>query len=448
MSQRDLRTRELEDDSHEYPAQPRQPASRRRQGVASIIVALLVMTLGVATFATISTYRAAKSRAKASATSTPMEPLWSTTATSPLQAPIRGVGLPKGVEITAFTLTGTNDGWGTGCVITNPVTGFPDRCMVFHFTSRAWIQVGAALPGIRLSGIDMLSSSEGWVIGCDDSSNGLLLHISNGAWQREPLPTAEPQAAIGDIAMRTPDEGWAAVANPKAAQGGANTSLYHYSGGVWSLVSTLPRSLQYITDIAPVADGEALVIGWNTGNTISSLVHIQGGTAKVELTSPNHSTFYRLRMFAPNDIWIEGARHNPKTNTYTDDTPLVYHFNGATWSKMSLYASKAAQHAGVVAPNIVWGFASVKPAPASSLFGTGTGYLASIFSNAGGQWKTLGVPYKDLQSLDVVSSSSTDVWAVGSYMVLTRLPNNSGYAGVGHSVLLRYTGGSWTEYGR
>ncbi len=443
MRRRDLRTRELDDDSREYPAQPRQPASQWRPAATSVIAALLVMTLGVAAFAAISMSRTAKREIKAPATATPMEPLWSTTATSPLQAPRRGAGLPQGVEITAFTLTGTDEGWGTGCVITNQVAGFPDRCMVFHYASGAWAQAGPALPGIRLSGLDMLSSSEGWVAGCDDSSRGLLLHIANGAWQQEPLPTAEPQSDVTVMAMRTPDEGWMAVANPKGAQGGANTSLYHYSGGVWTLVST---SLQYITDIAPVADGEAWVIGWNTDAT-SSLAHIQGGTATVALTSPSDSTFYRLRMFAPNDIWIEGARHDPKTNYYTDDTPLVYHFDGATWSDVSLGASKSAQHASVVASDTVWGFASVKPPLTSPLYGM-VEYIASIYSNAGGQWKTLSVPYKDLQSLDVVSSSSADVWAVGSYMVMTPLPNNAGYSGVGHSVLLRYTGGSWTEYGR
>ncbi|HEU0027711.1 MAG TPA: hypothetical protein VFQ25_11405 [Ktedonobacterales bacterium] len=443
MRQRDLQTRELEDDSREYVAQPRPPTNRRRPAVASVIAALLVMTLGVATFATISAYRTAKGAMSASATHTPLTPLWSTTATSPLQEPRRGVGLPKGVEITAFTLTGTDEGWGTGCVITDRVAGFPDRCMVFHYSAGAWAQVGPALPGERLSGIDMLSSSEGWVIGCDDASTGLLLHISNGAWQKELTPMVVPHAAIGVVAMRAPDEGWAAVANLKAAQGGASTSLYHYSGGVWTLVST---SLQYITDIAPVADGEALVIGWNTGNTQSSLAHIQGGTATVELTSPRNSTFYRLRTFAPNDIWIEGAKHDPLSNLEADDTPLVYHFDGATWSAVNLHASKAVQHAGIVSPNIVWGFAIVEPPPSSQMYRTS--YIASIYSNAGGQWKTLGVPYKDLQSLDVVSSSSTDVWAVGAYMVMTKLANNSGYAGVGHSVLLHYTGGSWTEYGR
>ncbi len=76
MRQRDLQTRELDDDSREYPAQPRPPASRRRPAIASVIAALLVMALGVATFATISTHRTAKRVTKASATAT-SAPLWS-----------------------------------------------------------------------------------------------------------------------------------------------------------------------------------------------------------------------------------------------------------------------------------------------------------------------------------------------------------------------------------
>ena len=447
MRQSDLRTREIEDDSHEYPAQPGSPAPRRRPAIASVIAALLVMTLGVATFATISALRTAKRETKAAATATSAAPLWSASATSPLQAPRHGVGLPKGVEITAFTLTGPDEGWGTGCVTTDRAVGFPDRCMVYHYSAGSWAQVGPALPGERLSGLDMLSSSEGWVIGCDDASTGLLLHISNGAWRKEPMPMVAPHAAIGVVAMRTPDEGWAAVANVKGEQGGANTSLYYYSGGAWSLVS-IPASLHFITDIAPVADGEALVIGWNTGNTQSSLVHIQGGTATVELASPRNSTLYRLRVFAPNDIWIEGAKHDPLSNVDTKDTPLVYHFDGATWSEVSLDAPKSAQYIGVVASDMVWGYASVAPPLTSPLYGAGYGYIASIYSNAGGTWKTLSVPYKDLQSLEIVSSSSTDVWAIGMYMVTTPLPDNTGYSSIGHFVLLRYTGASWTEYGR
>jgi hypothetical protein len=55
--------------------------------------------------------------------------------------------------------------------------------------------------------------------------------------------------------------------------------------------------------------------------------------------------------------------------------------------------------------------------------------------------------------IEVVSSSSNAVWAIGQYMVTTQVPDNSGnggqsYASISHYVLLHYVGGAWTEYGR
>jgi hypothetical protein len=304
--------------------------------------------------------------------------------------------------------------------------------------------VSATLSGVYLGGLDMLSSSEGWAMGGDGDGRSYLLHISNGGWQQVSLPAADPQGAPAVMAMRTPDEGWLAVANPKGAQGGANTSLLHYTGGTWSLVASV---LHYITDIAPVADGEAWVIGWNTDGT-SSLVHVKGRAATVVLTSPGNSSFSHLRMFAPNDIWIEGAMH-AASNADIDDVPLVYHFDGAAWSNVNLHVPNGAQHVSIVASGTAWSFANVQPASPQDQ--SAEGQMASIYSNAGGQWQTLSVPYKDLQSLKVVSTSSADVWAIGTYMVTTQVPNHNGapsFASVGHSVLLHYSGGTWTEYGR
>lgn len=442
MRKRDLQTRELDDSSREYPAQPSPPVNR--PPVAGGVAALLLMALGAAIFGAMSTSRTARGATGASTAGTPTAGvptavLSPTAAVSWMQAPRRGAGLPEGVEVIAYAPTGPDEGWGTGGVITNPVTGFPDRSMVLRYSAGSWTQVGPALPGEYLGGIDMISSSEGWVVGGNDSGECLLLHIHNGSWRQAPLPPADPQGAPTFMAMRTPDEGWMAMANPKKAQGGANTSLLHYTGGAWSLI---PDPIQYITDIAPIADGEAWVIGWNTDAT-SSLVHVQGRKATVVLTSPADSTFYRLRMFAPDDIWIEGAMHDPKSNVEIADVPLNYHFDGVAWSNVNVHAPSGVQHVSIVASGTAWGFANVQLAPPDQ---TAFGQLASIYSNAGGQWKALSVPYIDLQSIEVVSSSSTDVWALGVYMVTTQIPG--GYSGVSHHVLLRYTGGVWTEYGR
>jgi hypothetical protein len=167
----------------------------------------------------------------------------------------------------------------------------------------------------------------------------------------------------------------------------------------------------------------------------------------IELTSPGYSTFYRLRMFAPDDIWIEGAMH-AASNADVADLPLTYHFDGAAWSFVNLHVPDGVQHLGLVSRTTAWSFASVEPTSRDAGVNT---QIASIYSNASGQWQALSVPYRDLRSLAVVSTSSTDVWAVGVYMVTTRVPDFNGapsYASVSHYVLLHYVGGTWTAYGR
>lgn len=444
MRQNDLRTRELDDDSREYPAQPGAPEKPpTRRGALATVAALLVVALIGAVLVTLSTRQPARGATGASADGTPVAALSPTAATHPAQTLTHGAGLPEGVEIITFTLTGPDEGWGTGGVITNPVTGVPDRGMVLHYTSGAWTQVGPSLPGAYLGGIDMLSSSEGWVMGGDAYANSILLHITGDTWQKASLPAVDPHGAPQIMAMRTPDEGWMAMANPKGAQGGANTSLLHDSGGSWSLIHT---SLQYITDIAPVADGEAWVIGWNADGT-SSLVHVLDGMAAVELSSPGNSTFNRLRVFAPNDIWIEGAMH-AATNADIDDVPLNYHYDGQAWSNVNLQVPDGAQHTGIVSGEVAWSFTSAQLPPPNE---TAYGAISSISSNASGAWQKLSLPYKNLQSIEIVSSSSADVWAIGTYMVNTQLPDHNGaqsFAGISHYVLLRYTNGAWTEWGR
>jgi hypothetical protein len=114
---------------------------------------------------------------------------------------------------------------------------------------------------------------------------------------------------------------------------------------------------------------------------------------------------------------------------------------------VNLHVPKGVQDVGIVAHDTAWSFASAAQATPSP---TGDGHIASIYSKAGGQWKALSVPYKDLQSIEVVSNSNTDVWAIGVYMVTThtREGTTSVDSSTGYYVLLHYTGGIWTEYGR
>ncbi|HEX9036422.1 MAG TPA: hypothetical protein VF808_05475 [Ktedonobacterales bacterium] len=442
MSQSDLRTHEVDDDSSEHPVTPHPPVIRR-VALSGVIAALLLVALGVSTFAALSAYRAPHAAAGATPTFGRMPAVTPTLAAPSGPAVKRGKGLPEGVEIVTFMLTGTDEGWATGAVVTNPVTGFPDRSMVYHYAAGTWTQAGAALLQTRLGGLDMLSSSEGWAWGIDANNTPIFLHISNGAWQRAPEPVpSSPGADL--LVMRTPHEGWLTTANLKSAYSGASSTLYHLRNGYWSQVRGAPY---YITDIVAVAANEAWVIGWQHDGT-SALVHVLNGVATLELTGTSHTSFFHLRMFAPNDIWIEGAMHD-STNVGTGDLPLNYHYDGAAWANVNLQAPGSAQHIDIVAPDVAWALLSKQPPP--GVMGPTDGEIAALYSLAGGQWNASGLPYTDLQSLEALSSSPTDVWALGVYWTFQQIPSDNGgqsFAGITHNVLLHYNGGAWTEYGR
>src|SRR5579864_7220728 len=141
MRQGDLHTRELDGDSHEHPTLPTPSAPPTYRGaVSAVFAALAVVALIAAVFVAISAApRPGKSGAPAPASDTPVAALTPTpAATPPSQALTHGAGLPEGVEVITSRLTGSEEGWGTGGVITNPVDGVPDRGMVLHYANGAW----------------------------------------------------------------------------------------------------------------------------------------------------------------------------------------------------------------------------------------------------------------------------------------------------------------------
>ena len=358
---------------------------------------------------------------------------------SPPQSPIHGAGLPSGVQIIAFALTGPDEGWATGGANINPLYGTPDHSMIYRYSAGTWTQVGPTLPGYLLSGLYMDSPTDGWVMGGDANARNILLHISGGSWRQVSPPAVDPRGVPVIMRFRSPNDGWLVMADGKTEQGGASASLFHYQNGVWSLMRGAPY---YITDLAPVAVGEAWITGWSDTGA-SQLFHIQDGVSSLALSGPVDSAFSDLRVFAPNDIWIEGAQRDA-TSSDIYDQPLIYHYNGARWSLVDLHAP-ISQHAAIVSATTAWGFHLTQGSSLTN--GSTSGVIASIYSNAGGQWQTLSVPYKDLQSLEVVSQSSTDVWAIGVYMVTTQVSANT-TSSVSEYVLLHYTNGTWTEYGR
>jgi hypothetical protein len=408
----------------------------------SIGATLLVVALGAALFVSLGGRQGSGATTTVAATATtPPAP----TATVPAVVPPAKGNLPAGVEVTDFVPTGPDAGWATGELGIDPTTGFPARSVVLRYTGGSCTQIGPALDGARLSGLAMLGDGDGWALGVDDSSHGVMLRISNAGWQRAVMPAAAQGGLSAGMWMRSSDDGWLAIANPKGAHTGASTSLMHYTAGSWSPVAT---PLHWINDLAPVGPDEAWVVG-RLASGASEAIHVSSGTATVALTTPGATDLYDLRAVSASDIWADGARHAPDNND-AEDTPVVYHYDGSSWQPVDLHAAVGVQRIQVTGDGTAWGEASANPpltrgtqAPATEVH--------ALYTLRSGQWARVSLPYPDLTALTPVPGSSVsstdDLWALGSYMVITQVTNNS-YTGVGHTVLLHFASGRWTAYGR
>jgi hypothetical protein len=436
MERDNLHTVELDENWGHHPRlgmQPPQAAAqpaRRWTAPISVAATLVIIVLGATLFAAL----AGKSHVSAPGIATPGQ--------ASVQA---GAPLPAGVELTFITLGGPGEYWATG-VMTNSITGQPDKGVVLRFSDGRWVQVGDALPSGHLDGLDMVSANEGWAWGGDTFDAAVLLHIRGGTWQRVTVAAANSRGAPQFIRMRSADEGWLVMQNPKDASGNTTpSSLLHYAGGTWRPVEA---PLPYLTDIAPVGPNEAWVLGGDGQST--SIIHFKPGEAEVALRMPQADGigFSRLRALTPNDVWAVGVRQlaDQEQDSWT---PVVYHYDGGSWQAVNVNAPAGVQQIQVVSADDMWATRNMTTPAFSGQQFPEESRIQALYHFTAGRWRQVPLPYNDLNGLGVISDASTtgDAWAFGSYTTWTP-EGDSSYSGGTHLVLLHYLNGGWTEYGR
>lgn len=178
---------------------------------------------------------------------TPGNFIWQQMA-SPTQANLYGVKLVSDAEAWAVGAGGT----------------------ILHFMQGNWYnltqQLNPITNGANLYSIDMVSSYEGWAVG-----DNLILHYSNGHWQRVPVPI---NGIFKAIDMLGPQFGWI------VGESGGSAVVLRWAG---------PMGWQ------PVASGIERPL-----NTVSAI--------------------------GPNHVWVGGESSNL-------ERPSIYRFNGTTWVK-------------------------------------------------------------------------------------------------------------------
>lgn len=154
-----------------------------------------------------------------------------------------------GISLISLAMLSPSEGWATG-----------QDGVIVHFQSGRWTRWPTTAPG-DITTIAMVSPTDGWMAGVAPGYSAdpkfqkphhlFMLHYNGHDWQPVTLPalpnllTVYPSASrpqnntgtsstdpgsIGDIAMASPEEGWAS-----GDFAGSASVLYHYSDGRWHL---------------------------------------------------------------------------------------------------------------------------------------------------------------------------------------------------------------------
>ncbi len=222
--------------------------------------------------------------------------------------------------------------------------------------------------GSALSAVDAISANDAWAVGYD--VGGLIERWNGSAWTRDASGDT-PNASYRDVDVRTTTDGWA-VGDVVGAPFHPPVAM-HYDGDSWTQVPipTLKGKYTFLDGVTSIKADDAWAVGSG----------------------------------------IDGKGHPP--------VPLIEHWNGATWSKVTggevgAHCRGSLSDVSATSPDDVWAVGT-----------TGCG-RALVEHWDGRSWtleRTPDAPRNhDLDLEAVAAVSATDVWIVGSVSSLKGAP--------------------------
>lgn len=217
-------------------------------------------------------------------------------------------------DITGVSMLSSTDGWAIS------------ENIILRYTAGAWqVADRYMVPNetIYLTTIAMVSPTEGWIGGSDDSGtsqDSFFLHYTAGQWQRVAAPGAPGFHTLGinSIAMLTADDGWAVEPAIREGSGTMATLLLHYGNGAWHTVGAPVDAT--LTSVSGISSRLAWMVGAATGITGGIFQYYDGQI--LQIYSPTPNILHAVTMISPTDGWAVG------------DGAATLHWDGTQWTKV------------------------------------------------------------------------------------------------------------------
>lgn len=355
-------------------------------------------------------------------------------------------------ELTAVTAVPHSDGlWAVGqqCSTTG------DGCIagttyVTEWNGSNWSRTAAPSPSgsdDALTGVSASSATNAWAVGsyAGSSYKNLLLHWNGRTWGQVSAPNLEDNVLH---AVSTLSAGAAWAAGTYSLNSTDQTLMLAWNGEKWSRVATPDPSAgdNELYGVSAISPTNAWSVGYeldmSTSQYHSLVLHWNGSTWQ-QVESPAATGLGQLMGVAAssaNSVWAVGYVYNGNTLSYA---PLLLHWNGTTWTRMTL---------GVPKFNMedLLGVAAASP---SNAWAVGTGPCVGQSVNCpshsltfhwnGHAWSHVASPStqsnRDTNTLAGVAITGSAAIGVGSYF----------YAAPGgapvKALLLRWNGKQWVE---
>lgn len=314
-----------------------------------------------------------------------------------------------GYALNSISMVSASDGWAVGSA-----QGSQDPLIV-HYTNGQWQKMDnpsgkrVLASASWLTQVVMVSASEGWAVGgftdFGGHTFGLILHYTGGLWS----PQMIPNVYLSGLAMLSSQDGWmvgSTSLTPGPSQKGV---LWHYTDGAWKSVSAFGSALSHIVMTSPSN-------GWMVGQTVSSgstqaagpSLWRYNGKNWAATTVPVMDTITSLSLRSASDGWAIGFK-NPSGSSAAGNESVFAHYDGQTWTTVQTMQHTTVTDVSLDGPNDGWAVGAQADAPNSN------GVAAShnlYLHNTGGQWTAADGPAENGGLQAVFMRSASDGWAV------------------------------------
>jgi hypothetical protein len=261
-----------------------------------------------------------------------------------------------------YTLSGADavsarDVWAVGSGMGAPMPDFHYVPVIAHYDGTTWSLVPAPAPPplsvYALTGIDMVSATDGWAVGWQAGTNvnmtqPLVMRWRNGRWVTVRLPdVGGDHVMLHHVYAGAGDDVWAVGAEEDSAL------VMHFDGTRWRRI-TVPHggvagAANDLRAVTVVSTGEVWAVGYACGpfGTVTCqplILHLSGGRWQVVPTAGDRDKFL-LDVVArsSNDVWVVG--YNEPSGV--QDANYVEHWDGQRFATVPADAGSLAVRGGL-----------------------------------------------------------------------------------------------------